>query len=78
MHHSTDCEWNEKWIERWLEHNEDVNQDLFSSFFYNNFNKENGICKENVGLVDKLKNGKYSNLVTQYLDFTKWQILNKK
>jgi hypothetical protein len=43
MHHSTDCDWNEKWIERWLEHNDKVNSDL----------------------------------VCQYLDFTKWEKFNK-
>ena len=77
MHHSTDCKWNERWIERWLEHSDDVDSNLFSSFFCKNFNQDNGICRENMVLIDRLKTGKYSALVMQYLDCPKLGNLNR-
>lgn len=79
LHHSTDYDWNEKWTERFLAYNDDLKADMiFHFYFYRNFNKDDGSCKDNVEFLDRLRQGKHAELAKKYLDFTVWEKRFKK
>lgn len=75
LHHSKDCEWNEKWTRRFLLNNvQKFIGDIFAYYFYRNFNSEDGVCKDNSRFIEELRGEEeYKEL----LDFTRWKKLEK-
>ena len=74
LHHSTDCQRNEKWTIRFLKYADQINVDkIFSFYFYRNFNEEDGSCKDNVNFIQELKTGPFSDVIKEYFDFKNWQ-----
>jgi len=74
LHHSTDCEWNERWIARFLEHYSANNLNgIFSFCLYRNYNQETGFCKDQAGYLEGLKM-KHPEVLSELLDFEKWRM----
>lgn len=67
LHHSTDCDWNEKWANRWLAYDPPFSV-LMKHYFYRNYNPENGMCRERKTYLDMVKE-KFGSKLYDYLSF---------
>ena len=82
LHHSTDCEWNEKTTRRFLVLDEEIEEhisQLFSFYLYRNYNEQDGICSEKANYFEGLRFSKDSIFIKKSLDFSVWEKrFNKK
>lgn len=78
LHHSTDCEWNEKWTTRFLDHYEENDlANLFAFYFYRNFNPEDGGCRGNTDFLEGVRADLDEEEREVLLDFSKWDKMFK-